>query len=436
MSLPYELRLIIISYLPLKILQLFENYGYRFSDKLLIHLQHIKRQVTPNRLASLPNSTPFEYYTNIAMLNGQIGFNGQFYLLPYVCLLYAIRVNDLELINYYLLRYKVNDWYRTIKNLGWDLDNDDINYPSTFLALALSLSKNKQFLLNQFDQNKVKIYLDITNKTNPDRLQFLGLGSNVEANLIAFYTVEPSEVHLDNEYSFPFIDIRKMGQWINASIGCINKDLIGKARIMLKLIQDNFIQNENSIIYTDVLKVLLNQNDIIYSYKLRTLLNQNINNIDWYQTGLHSPVTELYNILIFAFSVGNSKIINMYPYVAEFGLSVVIDSRRFIVSEILYDLTHVFSVEEGHTAANRVSIYLNNLAYDLNDNSPIFNIYEYIEYGDSDDEDESGRQHGVATINDAETAYRLSTIIDINTQILAPATAFDKELMLKFGFKV
>lgn len=53
------------------------------------------------------------------MFSGDIGYNGQFYLPPWACLVYAVKANDLELVRYYLLRYFANDLYATELAIVW-----------------------------------------------------------------------------------------------------------------------------------------------------------------------------------------------------------------------------------------------------------------------------------------------------------------------------
>src|ERR1700722_6171727 len=84
MYLPLDLAKIVIKYLPLTKLQLLDDNGYvKFDSKTKINTNSIL--------------TPFEQFCMLKMLNGEIGYNGQWYLPPYACLFNCIKAKNLDL---------------------------------------------------------------------------------------------------------------------------------------------------------------------------------------------------------------------------------------------------------------------------------------------------------------------------------------------------
>ena len=105
--LPVDLTKIIFSYLSVTTLQLLNDSGYIINITNLIKIDN-------NTIL-----TPFEQYCRLKMLNGQIGYNGQWYLPVYACLFYSIKNDNLNLFNYYIIRYFDNDLDKTLKVIGW-----------------------------------------------------------------------------------------------------------------------------------------------------------------------------------------------------------------------------------------------------------------------------------------------------------------------------
>ena len=94
--LPTELIRLIYDYLPLKLIQKLYFANYK------LYLGNISNS---DNYSGAKILSPFELYCNKSMSQGKIGFEGQFYLPPYVCLLYSARIGDMELVNYYVIRY-------------------------------------------------------------------------------------------------------------------------------------------------------------------------------------------------------------------------------------------------------------------------------------------------------------------------------------------
>ena len=139
--LPVELVKLIFSYLSLKALQKLHNGGYRMFLTINVDFND---DYSDNKVL-----TPFESYCNQAMLQGQVGFNGQFYLPPYICLLYSARIGDVELINYYLIRYLDG-------NKRWAQDVYSVTSMLTPILpqLLLTISKDsvRPMLINYFNK--------------------------------------------------------------------------------------------------------------------------------------------------------------------------------------------------------------------------------------------------------------------------------------------
>lgn len=398
MALVSDLRFLIQSYIPLKVYQLLNDSGYVVNIKNLLHVKYnLNQNVITNQHNFL---TDFERYTDIAMLNGEIGYNGQFYLPPYVALLYAIRANDLELINYYLFRYFVaNNWLQSMLYLFWSSDSNRQDYPSQFLALMLNITTNPEtrgFLqgqLNSFGyQNKLKIY----NAVRSNGLRFLEIDNT---NQLALYDIDPNYLDIDTLDQFPPINPVNWLLYIKTRYGAITKDLINQANIMLQLIS-KVNKNDNYILYTTILKILLNL-DI---------------NIDSYHTV----------ILDFALSVANGKVIK--TLVNKFGFNQLESISGYIPSEVLYDVKTLFNTIGSLPNSIILSIFLTDLAYQYLPNLtiPIVDKYNNLLKALND--------NYYSKIYDLETALRLSQLIDVKP-FLQPMNQFDKKLMQQYGLE-
>ena len=107
--LPVDVKVLILCYFPFKKLQIINDSNIDFSTLILTNLlicQNVNKNVITNQFTQFLNKTiltPFELYCNIIVNLGQIGYNSQFYLLPYMCILNSIKNGDLDLLNYYVL---------------------------------------------------------------------------------------------------------------------------------------------------------------------------------------------------------------------------------------------------------------------------------------------------------------------------------------------
>ena len=152
MTLTNDLRLIIFSYLPLTKIQILQDQGLsllnnvNFLTNLLVNKYNINKQTIT---ASFDNKhqvlTNFDVFARLAMLTGDIGYNGQWYLPVLICLAYAIENRNKDLLNYYLLRFvNKNKMTNTMKVLDQDL----FTSPYCFTIILYFLASNDTSILS------------------------------------------------------------------------------------------------------------------------------------------------------------------------------------------------------------------------------------------------------------------------------------------------
>ena len=148
-----DLTKIIFSYLPLTTLQLLDDSGYGINVTNLVKVD--KDSIL----------TPFERYCRIRMLKGEIGYNGQFYLPVYACLFNCIKTNNLDLFNYYLLRFIGAKLDRSLKAIFWA-------HGSLSLLLVMNFLFNKYATTNMFkDRFDTRINSSVEGKQALDQYQ-------------------------------------------------------------------------------------------------------------------------------------------------------------------------------------------------------------------------------------------------------------------------
>lgn len=118
MHLVNDLAKLILSYLSIKQLQLFEqNEAFKLVKTKLVTVDSLstilvkkynlnKNQITKCYTKFINNNflTPIEAFTNIASLNGDVGYEAQIYITTKIALLYAIKQKDVQLVIYYIGR--------------------------------------------------------------------------------------------------------------------------------------------------------------------------------------------------------------------------------------------------------------------------------------------------------------------------------------------
>ena len=131
---------------------------------------------------------------------------------------------------------------------------------------------------------------------------------------------------------------------------------------------------------------------------------------------------DIFRLLQLAVSVLNSKVINAIVNLISVNAAMDITNEMAIIfSEVLYDLS---IYRDWATMQLEVSLYLSNNG-DIIGESQIDVLYKRLSYIDINEEFDT-------KIYDAETALRLSTLINVKP-FLDPATEFDKNLMIQFG---
>ena len=155
MMLVNDVKVLILSYLPLKTLQLIDDAGKNpFPVTLLTNLllikYNIKIDLQPQIISQLILE-PFELYTKTVMRLGEVGYNGQFYLPIYACLFNSIKHNDLNLLHYYLLRYFGKDSEITKQAINWLISDQKLYDILIYLSNKDSKNVIKQFYCKTFE---------------------------------------------------------------------------------------------------------------------------------------------------------------------------------------------------------------------------------------------------------------------------------------------
>ena len=420
--LPLDLVKVIISYLPLKKLQLWQEsnpnlFTNQFNDQWFYQKYGLSAfdltKDIDNKVLNL--LTNFELHCYVAMNMGDIGYLAQFYLPVDIILAYCIKAKDLELLEYYLLRYiqlpKPNKPILDVLSLVVDHHNIDFFSDQTKILTYLAdmyfqpaLALLKKFgLYNQtniIEPNVSTIYfnniLDYLINIEPDKFQQV-----LNNKSIIFPTMY-----------FSFIAHKMRDQ------GLITSFTINNASKMFKIINNNFYKNGAVNDYLNILKLLLNQDFDITPY-----------------IGTDGIVDRQLTSL--AFSVLNGPICRKI-----IAINQSTDFYHPLVSEVLYDIDFYCKLHQVYTNID-ISIYLakqqykfiNNNINNLIDKSNQLMLYKTYNKINNYNKRQQENYFGTISIEiyDAETAKRLSDIIDVNSFLL-PATEFDKDLMIQFGF--
>ena len=372
MHLPFDLAKIIINYLPLPVVQLLDDSGYvNFNFNIIVSNNSIL--------------TPFEQYCRLRMLQGEIGYNGQWYLPVYACLFNAIKADNLDLFNYYLIRFFTDNQNITESAILWH---------ENFLSFLFVID----FLCNKYVNNYqvATMKTNLVNKIGQQTLKsFETLKNQFSHSSNAFGAIKPELVTTDQP--FPNIDS------INLEIKVISTTTINNAKVMIDLVLNKYPQSIRRDRYINYLNILLNNNIDL------TLFNLDPNDED----------SDIFDLIVLAQSVLNGKVLNaignIIPNLYRFKVYANIE---LIFSEVLYDLSF-YDIRWGEEL--EVSLYLsNNAIILLNNPSPLDDLCKSIKDLHS------------GSIKDAETALRLANLVDVEPY-LDPITTFDKDLMVQFG---
>ena len=123
--LSFDLAKIVISYLPLKQIQLLQEQESKLFNTNFNN-QWFERRYGLSALDLLSNIdnnilnflSDFELHCYLAMNMGDIGYLAQFYIPLDITLAYCIKAKDLELLNYYLLRFISENNHSLLDVLG------------------------------------------------------------------------------------------------------------------------------------------------------------------------------------------------------------------------------------------------------------------------------------------------------------------------------
>ena len=423
MLLPTDLVIKILYYFKFKKLQLINDAGYSFTDNTLITLLKTAYNIDNNVITTLftnktatPPLTRFDLFTNIIMLAGNSGYNGQFYLPPYVALLYAIRDADIELIDYYFLRYNTGNPKQTLKNLGWPLEVNylsKINYDS-FIPFMLSINKSMynyliKYLSTYYSKNEVDKYLSI--KSVIDR-------NASEQKVEKFYDNE----NVNYYYMTAFKKLDATNAIISIRAGLWIRDVDPDIVVNSIIFSTGYITNQHINNARAILDVLNTVRTGMYGERYKGILEILCGQIPDYIANLARNAIVNSGILTLAFAVMNDKVIDklieieavceFYPLSSEVLYDITILNK--LVNSTIYDN----DIKTFVQTAGTISLYLSNLALYSNITNNKINMITIL--------------NNKYKILDPETGLKLSTVTDVKPY-LAPATEFDKKLMIQFG---
>ena len=322
---------------------------------------------------------PFEKYSKIASNKGDIGYLGQWYLPPSVTLAYSIKNRDIQLVNYYLLRFvDINKRVEMLSTPSMPI--------ATVARILLSLSDE------YFVEAKDLIITYLTPFAPLPALDDIDDHFDL-AKLHNIFTMFKT----DNNFIFSMIPKMIINYIKNSKI--ITKSLVAKLAKASNDLDQYFINYTGYHFYRAIINIVLNKDINI----------ANLNNI------------ELRELAILATSVLNSKVIT--KLIAQLG-TFHIDR---VASEVLYDLDYYNNATHKAYSIINFSIYLSNNNR-IDKICPLKKLAQVIK---------ANKKSGITPANrikitDAETAMRLKQVIDVKSY-LAPATEFDKDLMIQFG---
>ena len=400
MTLPTDLSALVFSYIPLKKIQLLNQNGLVVLNNInfLKYLLFIKYNFNIN-ITNTNLLTNFDQFCKYAMLSGDIGYDGQWYLPIIVCLAYCIKNRDKDLLNYYINRF--------ININKFDLTQLALKQYSYYTPIILTLTK-------EYDTSMISTVTPPTNsdevrpdKTNTTIVNIMSSQSRFNPQIIT---------QLPNVYSG--IMVREIFE----NGGLITKDYINSARIAQQYVLQHYPQSQVRDQYLDTLAVLLNQDINLQPYIGPRAL---------YMSNFLTKVDR--GIVTLAFAVLNSKIINK---ILNPNLSLItsdtISNDTGIVSEVVYDIDMdiIYKIKNIYLYNSVIlSIYLADRAIEINTNLPLVDIYNTIKNCPYLSATPEALAMG-AYILDAETAIKLSN----NSNYLYPITQFSYDLMVQLGF--
>lgn len=403
MALPTDLKTLILSYLPLPQLQLVNDGGYVNSNnfKLLLANNYNTNSILP----------AFDQFCRLKMLDGQAGYNGQWYLPIYACVFNCIFNNKLDLLDYYLIRFFSRYGSQTLKVINWPLDD------RKFATLIF-------YLINNYITNfHSKLHFNAAFRDYIPKNSFIEYGLDQprvpESNDVidALIQIDPNSIQLNaflidlklGNIDFPYIAIHNIRAGLIERF-IIDINIINNAKIMINKLSTITNKNNNLLRYINVLNILIN-NDIDL-----TLFNITSNEEE-------GGNDEAYDLISLAASVLNGKVLNKLQNTAIHFNDYVDDLVNYVFSEILYDLNFYNLVKND---VLQISVYLSKKGYIFINNLSNIDITFNKLNGDQS-----------VFIYDPETALFLANYLGNDSYLikphLQPLTTFDKDLMIQFG---
>ena len=310
MVLPTDLANIILAFLPLPKLQLWEEQGIISSNIarfILIYKYGLNNNLVNTILNKNPNLTPMETVMKVGIGVGDSGYLMHLFIDPSIAIIYAIRSKNVDLVKYYLNRY--NARYGFINEiLQTAIQTDNLEIVRLIVAVAP----------DTIVADKFEIGPDLL--VNKKWLKFVTipiLNNKIDE---AFFTIDVEAI---KDFT-----ITNRNDVINSSftvdVPMVTKDTIKRAKLAYNYLI-NVLKNDNS--YLTCLKILLNM-PITLKNTPEQLMNQ-------------------YARL--AYSVLNGQAIEVIKRKPQGANS----------SEILYDLNYY------DKKLNYLSLYLTNQAYKI-----------------------------------------------------------------------
>ena len=288
--LPLDLAKVIIAYLPLKKLQLwqesnpnlftnqFNNQWFKY--KYGLSIVDLTKDINDDVKTFL---TPFELCSYLAMNMGDIGYLGQFYLPIDVILAYCIQAKDLELLNYYLIRFINQNGRLHQINSGF------INFVNNNSAVVLT------YLAEQYFPPALKLLTDFKLIFYKTMIRDISMTDELWDSYYYLFNGDIDQMEDLSKFNFlSQIDINFFMRKVN-DVGIITKKLIHNANKLLLLVDNN-----SNLDYVKILKILTNQDVDITTFIVAKsyIIKPNYNFLSLAFSVLNKPICDKVYIFI------------------------------------------------------------------------------------------------------------------------------------------
>ena len=383
-QLPFELRILILSYLPLKHIQ---KYGPITNDVILKQLLRnrysLDNETIQKFLVSNGVLSKYDKFIQIAYINDDVGYDGHLYIDIHYCLLAAVKLNDFELTKYYVDR--MESLHSNIGSLClyYALMNKNIDIVGYLYTITPGVFRGSP----PIPTNQIELLP--YNRGYYSRTDIINVDPITE-----FLTLDIAKINKAN--SVPFVDSVKFSHAFN---GLILKKHIDAAAELYNFLPLRFPSSKNLSRYLDLLAILLNKPFDLVNFGARE------------RVGLYNLAISVLNYdamvkINFQYNDGNDR----YQFLTS-------------VSEVLYDLDKVSTIPYPESKIIVLSIWNDELQklfnYFWNKITP---LEETIDRG--------------TRIEDAETAKRVLEFGPIEAKRLIPKTYIDYSNMKAMGLPV